>query len=461
MGQFALTREVPVLGLLLSGLLLGCGSDSFEGPTPPNLLVILADDLGWDDVGYHGGQALTPRIDELRKESQEFTRFYAYPTCSPSRAALLTGRTPMELGMVRGPIHPWALRRLPAEVPTLANILSDQGYDCALVGKWHLGLQQQDAWPNERGFDHFYGLLGGAASYFDRRRRGGLDWQRNGKSVVEKGYTTDLLADEAIALIEKQAADEPLFLLLSMTAPHTPLGAPKALARKLEHIENPERRKYLSVVAGLDDAVGRVIQALDNSEIGDNTLVVFVSDNGAEPKYGGSNTPFRGGKASTFEGGLRVPLMIRWPDNVAPNSSSHQAAWMPDLFATLAEVAGVQTPNDTKGRSLLLPSRSPRPRPFYFSHQSGDASWLALIEGEFKAVWHIDWAAGAESFELFQIQSDPQEEHDLASTKPEIAKGFKQSMSDWAEGSGLLEAPVGNPQPPNWTPPSDWAKSAR
>ncbi len=424
-------------------------------------MVILVDDLGWNDVGFHGGQALTPRIDELRGQGREETCFYAFPTCSPSRAALLTGEVPMDLDMVRGPVNPWNLRELPAGQRTLPETLSELGYQCFLLGKWHLGIARRESWPDRRGFHHFYGLLGGAADYFDRRRHGGLDWQRDGVSLEEQGYTTDLLADEAVRVLEEHDRRIPLFLMLSLTAPHVPLAAPAELDAGLEGITDPDRRKFLAVVAGLDRATGRVLDALESSGLAEDTLVVFVSDNGAEPGHGGSNLPFRGGKATTFEGGLRVPLILRWPGRIDPASTSDRPVWMPDLFATLATAAGATVPMGASGQDLLAQSPEGEAREFFFSHQSGSASWLGTVQGKWKGVWHRDWAEDKEDFWLFDLEEDPTEKNDLAQLRPAVARRIREAMIEWGDGSGLLMPPGPSPQPSNWSPPGDWADLAR
>ncbi|MFQ5748401.1 MAG: arylsulfatase, partial [Planctomycetota bacterium] len=324
---------------LLSAAACSGGEESVPAEHP-NLVLIVADDLGWGDVGYHSSGVPTPNIDRLARDGLALDRFYAYPVCSPSRAALMTGRTPMSLDFVRGPAMPWKPRELSLEERTMGEVFRDAGYGTALVGKWHLGLTRRDRWPDRRGFGHFYGFPVGAVDYFTHKRSGGLDWQRDGLSVEEPGYTTDLIAGQAVRYIEERDKGRPFFLFVSFNAPHTPLGAPAELIRKHSGESDPARRKYLAAVDALDQAIGRIRTALAKEGMGENTLLVFLSDNGASPHKGGSNLPLRGGKFDTFEGAIRVPAVLYWPGHLTGGKVSEQVVTLPDLLPTLAAACG-------------------------------------------------------------------------------------------------------------------------
>ncbi|MBM3745567.1 MAG: arylsulfatase, partial [Acidobacteria bacterium] len=242
---------------------------------PPNVVIILADDLGWADVGFHGSEIRTPNLDRLATQGVRFERFYSYPLCSPTRSALMTGRSPMRLGVAYSVIRPWSSYGVPLEEHFMPQSFQAAGYSTAMTGKWHLGHARAGFMPNARGFDHAYGHVNGAIDYYTHIRDGGLDWHRNGRSVREEGYATDLLAGEAARIIENRDRNRPLFLYLPFNAPHTPLQAPQPLLDKYASIADPRRRTFAAMVDSLDQGVGRVLAALDKSGMADNTMVLF------------------------------------------------------------------------------------------------------------------------------------------------------------------------------------------
>ncbi|MBT3868223.1 MAG: sulfatase-like hydrolase/transferase, partial [Gammaproteobacteria bacterium] len=318
-----------LLGItMLSALTLGAA----YGQDRPNVIVMVADDLGWNDVGYHGGDIETPSLDRLAAEGIQLDRFYTTPICSPTRAALMTGRNPMRLGIAYGVILPWDNIGVHPDERFLPEAFLDAGYQTAMVGKWHLGHAQQSYHPNERGFEHFYGHLHTEVGYYPPfANKGGRDFQQNGVTINDDGYETFLLADEASRYIRERDPGKPFFLYLPFLAPHTPLDAPKELQDKYKDINTdlaPARSQqtdgtrrmaklmlresarpmYAAVVDAMDQSIGKVLDTLDDEEITDNTIVLFMSDNGgAAYSIGGAdNAPLRGGKGEVFEGGIRV-----------------------------------------------------------------------------------------------------------------------------------------------------------
>ena len=297
----------------------------------PDVVLIVADDLGVGDVGYDGAEILTPNLDALAAEGVVLDRFYTAGLCSPSRAGLLTGRYGVRMG-INEPVTWRDTVGLPLGEVTLADRLGAAGYETAAVGKWHLGAGCE-AHPLRRGFDRFVGLIGGGASYFTRRTAVGLDWWRGFEPEDVPGYTTDLIADEAVAILQEPRAG-PLFLYLPFTAPHTPTHALAEDLALYPGLEEP-RRTYAAMVTALDRAVGRVMDVVRAS--GRPTLVWFLSDNGAIERHGGSNGPLRGGKGTAHEGGLRAPSVVWYP----PWGSRRVAhpVWYLDVFPTVLGVA--------------------------------------------------------------------------------------------------------------------------
>ena len=334
----------------------------------PNVIIMLADDLGWADVGYHSGDIETPSLDRLAAEGVRLDRFYTTPICSPTRAALMTGRNPIRLGVAYAVILPWDTNGIHPDEYFLPEAFLAAGYRTAMVGKWHLGHAQQTYHPNERGFEHFYGHLHTEVGYFSPfSNQGGTDFQRNGVTIDDEGYETFLLGDEASRYIRKRDKDKPFFLYMPFLAPHTPLEAPDDLIEKYADIETdlpPARSQqtdgtrtmsrlmmresarpmYAAVVDAMDQAIGQVLTTLDEEQISDETIVLFFSDNGgaAYSVGGANNAPLRGGKGETFEGGIRVVSLLRWPDQLAAGGKMESIMTVMDVFPTLMDAAGIE-----------------------------------------------------------------------------------------------------------------------
>lgn len=432
------------------------------GDAPPNVLLILTDDLGWADVGYHGGTAKTPSIDTLATEGTHLERFYVFPVCSPTRAGILTGRSPMRLGMAYNVVKPWNPSGLPAGEHLMSQSFKAAGYQTAALGKWHLGLFRKEFLPNARGFDHFYGHLTGAIDYWTHTREGGIDWQRNGVTVKEEGYSTDLLAAEAVRWIRQRDREKPFFLYLPFNAVHAPYQSPPEFAARYEGILNRKDRDHAGQITAYDAAVGKILDVLREEKIDGNTVVFWTSDNGG-PQGAGNNAPLRGAKGSTFEGGIRVPAILRWPGKIAAGKTTGQILSLVDVFPTLASAAGVpvraERPLDGKDfwNTLEAGQTVPRQDDLFFSiHKEAQAK---------RAVIHGDWKLVVEGGKrlLFDLAKDPSEKTDLAGDHPDIVKDLTTRLAAW-EALHPPEKDVpdnSHETPKGWKAPDDWSKAAR
>jgi hypothetical protein len=310
---------------------LGAGAAMANVPkSRPHILYILADDLGFADLGHRGSNIATPNIDALAAGGVRLREFYTQPLCTPTRAALMTGRYPMRYGLQMGVIPSGASYGLDPAEQTLPALLKSAGYRTSLVGKWHLGHADEKFWPRQRGFDSFYGALIGEIDHFQHSSHGVKDWFRDNRPIDEQGYDTELFGAEAIRQIGAHDRTVPLFLYLAFTAPHTPLQAPQAWLDRYAHIKDENRRAYAAMVSAMDHQVGLVLQALKVRGMLEDTLVVFHSDNGGtrdkmfvgEGEVGGdlpaSNGILREGKGTVYEGGVRVDAIVSWAGRLKP-----------------------------------------------------------------------------------------------------------------------------------------------
>lgn len=386
----------------------------------PNILVIIADDLGWNGVGFHDPKAPTPNLDRLATEGMELGNFHTYPVCSPSRAAFLTGMMPLRFGIVDalGPRQ----GGIPAGIPTLPEIFRAAGYQTSLIGKWHVGGERL---PMQCGFDHFYGHLGPQIDYFKHtNQRGDPDWQRDGKELTENGYSTDLIADEAIRQFGQRDPKRPFFIEVAFNAPHVPLAAPDALVAKHEK----DGGVYPAVIEAMDLAIGRMLAALDQQGLRDNTLVVFFSDNGAGPRFS-SNAPLSGGKDSIQEGGIRTPCLVRWPGKIPAHTKNDHPLGIDDLPATLAAASGLRFPEEAKldgsnqWPAILTGKSTPREPFLIASHDT------ALFDGDWKL---IEWESGKQS--LYNLKSDISETKDVSLTQPDVFKRLAAKLAGLKHG---------------------------
>lgn len=457
---------------VLLGLMIGpCGlarevchgADGAAG-SRPNIIYLLADDLGYRDVGWRGGEIQTPNLDALAKTGARLETFYVQPVCSPTRAALLTGRYPFRYGLQVGVVRPWAQYGLPLEERTLPAALKDAGYATAICGKWHLGHFQPDYLPTRRGFDRQYGHYNGALDYFTHIRDGGFDWHRDDKVCRDEGYTTELVGREAAAIVKEFGKQQPFFLYVPFNAPHGPYQPPKNPRVAYENLAG-NRRNFAQMVTALDDAVGQIIAALDEQGLRENTLILFSSDNGGvNPGRVADNTPLRAGKGTLYEGGVRAPAFAVWPGRIA-SATIHEPVHMVDWFPTLLKLAGAKSeqPLPLDGRdvwSVITEGAKTPHEEFVFNIT---ASSSALRRGDWKLVVNggrgVDEDAdeadkpGPGKAELFNVVEDLSERTDRKAEQPEIVADLQRRLAEYARvaaPSPQRPAPKGFRAPQVW-----------
>ncbi|MFG1395626.1 arylsulfatase B [Roseixanthobacter pseudopolyaromaticivorans] len=425
----------------VSGLALLAPGARAENAPRPHILYIVADDLGFADVGFRGSDIRTPNIDALAAGGAKLDRFYTQPFCTPTRAALLTGRYPMRYGLQVGAIPSGAGYGLATDELLLPQVLKEVGYRTALVGKWHLGHADQKYWPRQRGFDYFYGPLVGEIDHFKHEAHGVTDWYRGNALLKEDGYDTELFGADAIRLIGGHDPKTPLFLYLAFTAPHTPYQAPQRYLDQYSGIADPERRAYAAMITAMDEQIGKVVAALEARGMRDNTLIVFHSDNGGtrnkmfagEGAVAGdlppSNAPLREGKGSLYEGGTRVVAFANWPGRVA-TGTAEGVMHVVDMLPTLAKLAGgslgSSKPLDgTDVWPALAAGQAGRGEVLY----NVDPTQGAVREGNWKLVWHV---ALPPKVELFDLANDPSERTDLSAAHPDKVAHLQQRVVDFA-----------------------------
>jgi len=415
----------------------------------PNLVHIVADDLGWKDVGFNGCNDIkTPNLDRLAEGGAILTQFYAQHLCTPTRAALLTGRYPFRYGLQTVVIPSVATYGLDTSEYLLPQCLKEAGYKTAIIGKWHLGHGDKKFWPKQRGFDYQYGALIGELDYFTHEEHGVLDWYRNNKPVREKGYTTQLLGKDAVKWINAQVPGQPFYLYLAFNAPHTPYQAPKEYIDRYNSIADPTRRTYAGMVACLDDEIGRVVAALDQKGLRQNTLIVFQSDNGgtfdatftgvmadvSKIKIPCDNGPYRDGKGNLYEGGTRVCALANWPGRIKPSSRVDGLIHAVDLYPTFAALAGASTARckPLDGLDVWSAIAEGRPSPRTEVIYNIEPYRAALRQGDWKLVWRTILPA---KVELFNLAEDPSEKSNLAAANPDRVAALQRRANELAEGA--------------------------
>jgi arylsulfatase A-like enzyme len=421
----------------------------------PNIVFLLADDLGNADVGWHGSDIKTPNLDKLAASGAKLEDFYVMPVCTPTRVAFLTGRYPIRSGMQLNILRPNSQYGLPLEERTIANALHDLGYTTAICGKWHVGHFDKAYWPNARGFDHWLGHLEGI-DYFTHHnyiKNGKLDWHRDGEDVEQKGYATTLEAEEAAGLIKKQPADKPLFLYVPFTGVHGPLQAPSAESIAAYQPAMNERRATLAAaMTAIDDGCGKILAALDQAGRRENTLIVFCSDNGGMPP--GVNLPYRAFKSSLYEGGVRSPCIAAWPGHIKPGTVIHEPLHIVDLYPTFVRAAGgsleQKLPLDGLDLMPVLTEGKPSPHEDILLNavtrndgalRKGD--WKLVLNGNDGVSSGHDLETGErtnngkkepkaarteQKVELFNLRDDPGEQRDLAAEHPDLVKDLRARL---------------------------------
>jgi arylsulfatase B len=460
----------------------------------PNIVIFLADDLGWADVGYHGEEVIeTPNLDRLAAEGVQLDRFYSTPICSPTRAALMTGRDPMRLGIAYGVIMPWHTIGVHPDELFMLKAFRRAGYQTAMVGKWHLGHAQQTYHPNQRGFEHFYGHLHTEVGYFPPfANQGGRDFQRNGETIDDEGYETFLLGKEGARWIRDRDESKPFFLYMPFIAPHTPLEAPDDLLAKYENMDDDRkpsrsdqtytsrrlamlvggddsRGAYAAVVDAMDQAIGTVLKALDDEGVANDTIVLFFSDNGgaAYALGGADNVPLRGGKGDTFEGGIRVVSAMRWPGTLASGSINTSIMSAMDVFPTLAAAANipVESKFELNGYNLWpaleAGKRRAREEYLFFASETPIRGHfnITAFNDEWKLIQEIDQGLLAADLttHLFRIGEDPNEHNNLASAHPDVVADMSDAILHWRSLYPVSGTRAELVPPPGWRAPLDWS----
>lgn len=454
---------------------------------PPNVVLIVADDLGWNSVGYHNEDFETPHLDQLVRQGVELNQFYVAPMCSPTRAGLMTGRYPIRFGAARSVIPPYRDFGLPVSEVTLPERLADLGYrDRSIFGKWHLGHRRAKWHPLHQGFTHFHGHFNGAIDYFDLTRDNVRDWHIDADASDEQGYATHLIADAAAQWITRSAqADSPYFCYVPFNAPHSPFQAPeKTVARfttdDAKDAKGPRRvkAKNLAILKAMiwemDAGIGKILKSIDDSDEADNTIVWFLSDNGGISSLPKLNAPLRGSKLTVYEGGVRVPACIRWPSRLPAGTQCERVCGYVDVMPTIIDAAGGHLPTDAElpidGISLLpeleSPDRSAEDQRAWYSYhgQSGvDDEHLSVRANGWKLVVRgpqltspMQLSAPTHRVELFQISDDPNETKNVASNHPEKVQQLGQMLIDHRAlqpSDAIVPYQVGSEgfvPPPNW-----------
>lgn len=430
----------------------------------PNIVVILADDLGFADVGFNGGKQIkTPNIDKLAAAGARLEQFYVQSLCSPTRAALMTGRYPMRHGLQTGVVRPWSQHGLPLNERTLPQALKEAGYVTALTGKWHLGHFQPAYLPTRRGFDFQYGHYNGAIDYFKLDRGGGHDWHRNDQANYDKGYSTHLIARDAVRFIEDSR--RPFFLFVSFNAVHSPYQVPEEYLAPYAHLQEP-RRTYAGMLAAMDEAIGQIIAALDEKGLRKNTLIVFSSDNGGpHPGKVTDNGPLRAGKSTLYEGGVRVAASVAWEGRIKAGSIITAPLHIVDLYPTLLRLAGAplqqELPIDGHDAFAILTQGKASPHreillnttPNTGAIRVGD--WKLIVNGKIDS--HEDDGTVSAPLEplieLFNIANDPYEKQNLAGQRPDVARDLRARYDKFAVQA---VPPKASPRPADFKVPRVW-----
>ncbi|MGF1583067.1 MAG: arylsulfatase [Gemmataceae bacterium] len=463
--------------LMLVLVVLGLWADptvADEVKKRPNILFIMADDLGWNDVGYHDSIIKTKNIDALAKSGVRLEQFYVMPVCSPTRASLITGRYTIRYGLQTGVVRPWARYGLPLNERTLAAVLRDAGYFTAISGKWHLGSISKEYLPLQRGFDYQYGHYLGALDYWTHKREEGLDWHRMGKALREEGYTTNLIGNEATTIIKKHNFQKnPLFLYVPFNSPHTPLQAPEKYIAQYQDVKNKKRRIYAAMVTCMDDNIGRIVEVLKDRGEYENTLIIFCSDNGGPITLGASNTPLRGSKGTLYAGGVRVVAFAVWPGKLKAGSVNNEPLHMVDWYPTLIKLGqGKLKQKLSLDGSDIWPTiaegkKSPRKEILF----NAEAKRGALYYDGWKVVvtrrdLPIDLSGNLKfggkkksgKIELFHLDEDPTESTNLASKKPKKTIELLKRLNKYAKEAVPAKGRNGK-RPKNFRAPEVWGET--
>lgn len=434
----------------------------------PNVVFILADDLGRVDCGFMGGTEIkTPHLDKLAKAGAVLDAHYVQPVCSPTRAALMTGRYPMRHGLQVGVVRPWAQYGLPLEERTLPQALKDAGYATAMTGKWHLGHFQPEYLPLRRGFDRQYGHYNGAIDYNTHMRDGGFDWHRDDKECRDEGYSTHLIAKEASRFVSDTAGKKPFFLYVPFNAVHSPHQVPAQYLESYGHLKG-ERKLYAGMLAAMDEAVGQIVTAVEKAGVRKETLFIFSSDNGGPaPGRVTDNGPWRGAKGQLYEGGVRVAAFATWDGHIAPGTTVKSPLHAVDWLPTLARIcnAKAEGPNALDGRdqAATLTGGLPPERESILINTTPNNG--AVRAGDWKLVVHNGdddpdgntpkKAKAKTSVELFDLKADPYEKTNKAGDEPARVTAMKAMLAAYQKQA---VAPKAKPKAADFVTPKVWGE---
>lgn len=436
--------------------------------SPPNVILIVADDMGWNDVSYHGSEINTPTIDRLAQSGVELNRFYVHPTCSPTRSSLMTGKAALRLGFLN-PLGKNNKKGLPLSEKIMPEYFKELGYQTNLIGKWHLGRFTKEQWPYNRGFDHFYGYLGGGIGHYDHVHGGGLDWQRNGENLREEGYSSHLLTAEAIKIINDKPSDQPLFLEVCYAAPHLPNEAPESTVARHSHLPDEKRQLHAAMVSEVDKGIEQIYKALEDKGLLENSIIWFTSDNGGLNSKAVSkkmldginklkstlgtpipidffeffrrniengaadNSPLRRGKGSIYEGGVRVPSFIYAPHLLQARKVEDRLT-VNDVLPTLAGAVGFDNFNfeniDGANQWAFLSGQTNQAIATNYITHSIDA------EAYYKDNWKLIVPTDGEQ-ELYNILIDPTESNNVIVENSDLATSMFKEYEVFPRGESV------------------------
>ncbi|KAB2822089.1 MAG: arylsulfatase [Paludibacter sp.] len=446
---------------LVATSIAGCAYAGNQQGEKPNIVIVLADDLGWGDVGYHGSNIMTPNLDKLSQTGIQLNRFYVASISTPTRAGLLTGKYPNRFGVREVVIPPWRDYGIQPSEVFLPEELAKAGYkNRAIIGKWHLGHSRKMYYPLNQGFTHFYGHLNGAIDYFTHEREGEPDWHNDWESSYDKGYSTDLITDHAVKCIKEYSKDGPFFMYVAYNAPHGPLQAkdedlklygfdpskPRFGKDKTGHGNN-EEQTFAAMVTCMDRGIGEIIQTLKDAGKLDNTIFLFFSDNGTE---NGSSGTLRGKKFLEFDGGVRSPALLSWPAQLKGGRTINQVMGFVDVMPTMLSAANKKTKVKFDGMNMLPVLKGEKQsidRKFYLGLG-------AVVTNEWKFIekGHNPKMKISEN-QLFRIDTDPNEKTNVIDQYPKLAAEFLEfvkpydalkpviPMPDYGEGQEGFVAP--------------------
>jgi len=453
---------------------------------------MVADNLGYNDVSWHNPAVISPNLASLAAAGITLEQHYTQPICSPTRGALLTGRYPIHSGLHNGIIEPLTPYGLDTSLTTLPEELHRANYTSHIVGKWHLGICNKKFWPTNRGFDHHYGFLLGAESYFTHSRDGGYDFRDDEEvSLAANGtYSTTLIQERAIDIISHHDKDKPLFLYIPFQAVHGPLEVPEVYRDMYTQVEDEDRRTFLGMVTAMDDAVGNITEALKSSKLYEDSIIVWFSDNGGpvnawppghELGYAANNFPLRGSMFTLFEGGTRTVAFIHAPQYLSPRTSTnwmHVTDWLPTLLSaaglspTSKDLDGLDQWHQLQDQSLPSPRTEMIYNIFYPNFPeyniTGGPPIAAIRVGDWKYIHrtmgYAGWAEAPETGEkgaelpdyddirnvLYNIATDPEEKENLIETEPDVAQKLKDKLDEYIaalpEGFYPPKSPAGKPE---------------